>query len=398
MLDRLRAALGDMIAATNRPIMKAADLHHALGIDRRLSWAIYNVATTTDGLRAGPYVPRPMHLKTFFRAAAKHGISAELIAAAVGAAKDFEDTVARHAGDRAMFDSMVSAIAGDDEAETIDRQQRRSVFRGLRHLWGVQVRTRVTCTFVHRSADPEFADFVTLMGYIGLRQSRHGAPVVISHASFANDDGSPIGWEKREPLDPAAQTEHGIALLPDFCSQPLPQFRTIEASGGQIHGDLVLSDVGDTAAVDYIAGWIDRHAVKTCRTSDNRFAGFCARTRIPCELLIHDVVVLDGMYASDAPTAVMYPESIDEGPFPARPRSLQRLEFKAAATCLGNGAKALRTPEVPRYGEVAEYVFNRLGWDGERFKVYRCRVAYPMLPSTTAICFTLPERSEASAS
>ena len=104
--------------------------------------------------------------------------------------------------------------------------------------------------------------------------------------------------------------------------------------------------------------------------------------------------IVDGLRAapSDPPAAAMYPESIDEGPFPAPPRTLQRLEFKAEIKYMAKGHKALRTPEIPRYSEMARYVFNRTDWDGERFDVYRCRIAYPILPSTTGIRFNLPER------
>jgi hypothetical protein len=45
--------------------------------------------------------------------------------------------------------------------------------------------------------------------------------------------------------------------------------------------------------------------------------------------------------------------------------------------------------------ELCRYAFERLGWDAERFDVYRCRVEYPVLPSTVVMQFELPAAPEA---
>ena len=52
----------------------------------------------------------------------------------------------------------------------------------------------------------------------------------------------------------------------------------------------------------------------------------------------------------------------------------------------------LHTADVPRYPKIAGYVFDRLGWDGSRFDVYRCRVQYPIVPSSVMLQFELPEK------
>ena len=62
---------------------------------------------------------------------------------------------------------------------------------------------------------------------------------------------------------------------------------------------------------------------------------------------------------------------------------------------LGKGPSVLHTPDVPRYAQMGRYVFERVGWDGDRFDVYRCRVEYPVMPSSVAMCFDLPEAPQA---
>ena len=91
VLGRLRNRLGDVIARLPTEISRAADLHHALRIDRNLSWRVFKVATSTDPLATGLVVPGPGHLNTFFRAAAKRGVPVALIDAASRAAATVPD-------------------------------------------------------------------------------------------------------------------------------------------------------------------------------------------------------------------------------------------------------------------------------------------------------------------
>jgi hypothetical protein len=58
---------------------------------------------------------------------------------------------------------------------------------------------------------------------------------------------------------------------------------------------------------------------------------------------------------------------------------------------LGYGPTAIHTPEVPRYGEMARYVFDKLGWDGEGFRVYRVLMQYPPIPTAVVMKHDLPE-------
>lgn len=61
---------------------------------------------------------------------------------------------------------------------------------------------------------------------------------------------------------------------------------------------------------------------------------------------------------------------------------------------LGKGPSVMHTPDVPRYAEMIQYAFDRLGWDEARFDVYRCRVEYPVMPSSVVVRFDLPECPE----
>lgn len=71
-----------------------------------------------------------------------------------------------------------------------------------------------------------------------------------------------------------------------------------------------------------------------------------------------------------------------------------RLRINETVTHLGRGLHDMHTPDVPRYGEMLRYTFDRLGWDPKRFDVFRCRVHYPVMHSVVSMRFDLPERTE----
>jgi hypothetical protein len=62
---------------------------------------------------------------------------------------------------------------------------------------------------------------------------------------------------------------------------------------------------------------------------------------------------------------------------------------------LGKGPSVLCSADVPRYPEMAAYALARLGSNGDRFDVYRCRVEYPVLATTVRVIFSLPTRATA---
>ena len=73
-------------------------------------------------------------------------------------------------------------------------------------------------------------------------------------------------------------------------------------------------------------------------------------------------------------------------------RECDLLPLRELVVYMGKGPSVLQTLDVPRYPEMAQYAFDRLGWDGEKFDVYRCRVAYPVMPSSVVVRFDLLEK------
>ena len=388
-LTRLRREFAQVIAAVPGEIAKGADLHRALRIDRKLSWKVFKVANAPNPVAAGPHVPTRANMATFLKAAAKRGVPQPLIESLSRVAEDFEAVVARHAGDRATFDSMVSALAPDESTEQIDLAHRRLAFRGQRHILGVQAKTQLKIVALQPSKDPMMLDGVRAEGFVDLRRLRGSAPLTVSYSGARNDDGSPMEV-RREALEPVTGS-YGLSLLRGFCSTPLPEFRGVEAGHGFVKGELVAHDVGNRAAVTCIEGHATPAALPRYSEEGNRISGTVVTVRTPCEMLVLDLVLRKDTYGPVEPKAYVHAEHMGEMTWDTVIQNRFRLPFSPPVHYLGRGPSVLHTSDVPRYAELGAYLFERMGWDGEQFDVYRCRFEYPVMPASVEVRFDLPE-------
>ena len=388
-LTRLRSELSEVIAAVPDDVRKGADLHRALQIDRKLSWKVFKIANATDPVAAGPHVPSRANLRSFLRAATKQGVPARLIEAASSAAEEFEQMVARHAGDRATFDSMVSALGPDETAEQLNLVHRRLAFRGQRHILGVQAKTQLKLVAMQPGDDPMMLDGIRVEGFVGLRQLRGTAPLIISHSGARNDDGSVVQIQ-REPLEPVSGS-HGLALLQDFCSKPLPELRAVQTQDGFVDGEILSQDVGNRAAVTCVEGHITRCALHRYSTEGDRVSGNVVTVRTPCEVVILDLMLHEDTYGPVEPTVFVHAEHTGEMLWDGVIRKRHRLPVYQSVSYLGKGPSVLHTPDIPRYAQMGRYALERAGWEGEKFDVYRCRIEYPVMPSSIVVVFDLPD-------
>ncbi len=392
-VQRLRAALGELIAGVRGRVAKPTDLRRALGVDMNVCCKVLRVVSASGPLSASLHLPGIMALRMFLKAARKAGVREPVVKAAAQATDEFEELVNKHADDRTTFDSMVSALVDDDDAAQITFQHRRATFRGQRHLFGLDVRVQMKCLIVQPSEhDPRLLDLANVTGFVSLRRLRPTrAPIVLSPAYTMNDDGT-LREVQREPLIPTADQTAGVALLREFCSEPTLQLRTVPGAPGRVYGELTGLGVGKTAAVTCVEGHLNRAAVPRFREAGNQVGAHLAEVRIPCETLLLDLVMREDTCGPVInPTALVSADHLAEVQPPGTHAPWQRLEPLEPVTHLGKGASVLYTPDYPRYPELGRYVFEQLGWDGDRFDVYRCPIKYPILPSTVALFFDLPE-------
>jgi hypothetical protein len=393
-LQGLRTALAGIVASVPGGAAKPVEMQRALNIDMKLSCKVFKVIGAAGPLAAGPHVPGISALRTFLHAASAVGVQEPLVNAAVLAAAEFDRVVATHAGDRATFDSMISSLANIGDATRITLEHRRAAFRAQRHIFGLQAKALLKCMVVQPSADPRLLDFVQISGFLLLRQLRPDAPLVISRVRTTNDDGT-VREIGREPLDPTPDQTFGNALLREFCSQPPPQYRAVQTAPGMVCGELISNGVGKKGAITCLEGHVARAAVPRYRDAGNSVGANNARIRVPCEALILDLLVHEEAFGALRPIGFTCAENLGEVPAPSTCAEWQRLDPRESVAYLGKGPSVLYAADFSRYADLGRYIFDRLGWDGTRFDVYRCHVEYPVLPSTVVMQFDLPAAPDA---
>ena len=392
VLDQLRSALTDVVAGVPGPITKPTELQRALRVDMNVCCKVLKVVSSPEGLSSGLHLPGIMAIRSFLKGARKAGVSDDVINAAVEASDAFDHLVSTHADDRTTFDSMISSLVDSEEAQQITFLNRRATYRGQRHLFGMNVRVQFKCLIVQPNEhEPSMLDLANLTGFVSLRLLRPAlAPIVLSPAYTTNDDGSER-TVRREPLIPTSEQVEGVALLPEFCSETTMQLHSVPAAPGRVLGELYGVGVGNTGAVTCVEGHMNRRAVPRYQEAGNKIGGHLAEIRVPCETLLLDLVIRDDTCGPLKPTASTYADHIAEMRSTGVTSPWQQVEPRQSVQHLGKGPSVLYTPDYPRYPELARHAFKHLGWDASRFDVYRCRIEYPILPSTVAMFFDLPE-------
>lgn len=396
VLGRLREALARALAdgGTGNALRTATDLHRLLGINSKLSWQLHKLATSSDPLTAGVHVPKPAAMRRFLDAAAVYGVSAEKIEAISAAMRDFEGLITIHAGERITFDSMISAVAGGEAADQNDLQHRRQAFRAQSYIFGTQAAVRLGCYMVQRNEDGLTIDMASIGGLVGLRRFKTGASCVLGKARMQDGDTATPPKDAFEPLDPSGQQPHGVSFVTDFCTQPIPEIQNSVDRNGYVTTRLTNQTVGNTGAVTAILGDVMRQAESRFREPHNPDFAVMMGINKPYKVLLFDLMVREGTYGDPTPVprGVIYNDA-DEPQLPLTNRK-DILSENVPVVYMGKGPSVLHTADVPRYAEMAQYAFDKLGWDGERFEVYRCRVEYPVMMSSVVMQFGLPERPE----
>jgi hypothetical protein len=398
VLRRLRAAVSAVIQAIPgaHAIQKAADLQRALDIRATLAWQMYRLAYAADPLPEGSTIPGTGAMNRFFEAAVARGVPKTVAETARQAVREFKGVVQAHAGDRSAFDSMISSIGGKTSA-AVDLQHKRAAYKANSHIWGVRAKTQLSCMILRPSpSDPERVDMLGVRGLIGLRRLRPNATWEISRSRQSESDGRVLQRhdpKRAIPIDPpGADDTPGFSLLQGFCSQPLPRFKSVCGPSGFASVELEPTDIGNKAAVTCVfADVFPAFFARYCEPDDpDPVFTSHSMVRTPCEVLVHDVMIAPAVLWEPAEPLV-YSDLRTVDPAPGgRERDL--LPTSASVVHLGKGPDVLSSPDVPRYVEMVRYALDRAGWDGRQFEVYRCRVEFPVMPSSVMVRFEMPQR------
>ena len=385
---RVRDAFAHIVRSLPGKVSRPHEIEKALGLDKALAWKVSRLIETADPLVASQHMPGVSAVRILIDSARKRDVSATVIREAEDAVLHFESLIRVHAGDRSSLDMMLDSYAMK-AGEPIDVEHRKAAFRGNSFIWGVQARTKFTSVFIGPSATEGKLDMFVLYGFVHLRRLRPNVPWMITQSSFTDEDAVARDLPHREAIDPR-RVPGSVPLMLDFCSQPLPELCRVPGAPGFVREEIVGGAVGNTGAVTIMAGELVRGVGSRYRDEHNSWNQAFAAMWTPTETLIIDLVVHEDLYGPIRPELLVYSELGTGAQWPVGAPNRLELPVSERVQFLGQGAGMLETKHVPRYREMAEAGFGRLGWDGNRFDVYRVEMKFPPIPSTIGMRHRLP--------
>ena len=143
--------------------------------------------------------------------------------------------------------------------------------------------------------------------------------------------------------------------------------------------------MGNTAALTLVTGELTRRTARTCKTKHTEQMDWGVWITTPCEVLIFDQFIHKDLFPPSPREVRMYANLTD----PARFADGQLLPVFERVEMLGRGQEVVHSPDIPRYGEMAQYLFERLGWDARQFELHRLRIRFPPMPTAVVVSHAL---------
>jgi hypothetical protein len=387
VLGNLQSAMMALVRAVARiEVRKAADVERALGMDRKLCWQVYRIATASNPLAAGANVPARVSVERLLKTAKKKEVAPAIIEGVSKAYREFERLVERHAATRGEFDALIAA-ALPEEQEKLNFASREAIYHAARNIRGVTMQTALMTQILHPAAgSPELLDVVNLVGHLGLRRIRRGALIectarILSSARQA----MPMTTLEGRPVNDSSD-----AMLPQFCSDPAP-IVVAHDYGEQIRFTLEGEEVGMQAAVDSVfVGAIPAFRSRFA-TPERATTGMAVWTDAPSHWQVIDLLAYEGLFPEQDPMVRVY-DMIPHGPIvrsPDRSRDIDVVAFNPPVRFMGRGVESFRCLHVPRYMEMLKVVCDKRGWDPDRLHGYRVEIEYPVYSWQTMLALRL---------
>ena len=396
LLEQKITRIGSDLSRTIGTVVTEVDeagpvaLARRLGLDKVLTSRVLRALRNKDAMAVIILSPGPEPLRRLLRAAARAGVGAELIAEAEQVVEAFDTLIRRDVGGRSALDSIISAWLPEARAD-FELRRKKAAFKAMSQLKGVMARAHILTFMLAPSDDGVSIDYVWLFGLTGLQRLRPGAPV-----HFASTRVSKQKLPPREALSldghPLDRTDQG--LLEPFCSAPAPQLN-VSGVGDIVHYALPDHGFGPESAIDIVCANLNRKARKRYdRSGHNRRTSYYAQIRTPVQTLHFDVLVHEDVYAGADPALTIYDTSVDGTADINDPaRDVDRYDLLESVQNLGVGINRFRNTDVPMYARLISHVCSKTGWDGGRFRGYRCRIECPVYGSQVVLAFDVPEQA-----
>ncbi len=375
------------------PDRRLSDITDALGIDTKLAWKLNRIVEVDDPYAAGVYVPGATAARIVVAAARDCGAPKASVDALDAAFMRFEKLQRDHAGDRRTLDTLLAALAGEEQGRN-EEQARKAAHQANVALWGVSVTTRLM-SFIVRARDdnPDQLEAAHVAGTFGVRRTRPNVPWRIGCFWVETNEGTMPEGTPRGALDPACGPGEP-PILWSHTSANVPELVAVQAEPNRVEYRLGGGPIGLQSHFDLVTAERFADAGSRYRAPGDDQISVGSRNRTPAERVILELTIERSIFGRISPEPMLFGELWGEHP-PAELDHPDRMPLHEKAAFVGTGLAPFRHRHIPKHRELMTGVFGLLGWDPAAFDTYRLELTYPPSPTILRMVHPLPSKPKA---
>lgn len=381
-------AFADLLTGAGLDGARPTEVGRILGLDKTLAWKVSRFSDTTDLLKAVKHIPGPSGVEIVLNAARANGVHEDQISAVRDADQAFRTFVRQHSGDRRSFEAMLSAGGRD---EKIEMEERRAYYRSGSAIWGVRARVQFLTLCLRPSPiQPDRIDVLQLSGFIDFERLRSDVPWIIRRlwtSDTVSDSNSQSSFV-REALYPQASGTNALPMMPQFCSDPIPEIHQFEGADGVLYDEIAPGPVGKHGALTCVSGELYHGALPIAWSPENTIGRYELMLRTPVESVVFDIYVHESLRHFGDFNRTIY-GLLEDRPGAGRGKSHNAPMFDpepATRLNTGGGPPITMCRKIREYSQMLESSLERAKWDPvSSFKGYRSELDYPATPA----CLTL---------
>ncbi|MBX3378586.1 MAG: hypothetical protein KF805_00700 [Phycisphaeraceae bacterium] len=352
-----------------------------LGVDTVLASRLLKAVRSPDSLSLIHRAPGPEPLRRVLRASAKHGVPADILAAAHEAVDAFENLIDSAAGDRSSLEAILSAWVPEARRE-FELRRKQAAFRAISQLKGVQANVFAETAIFTPSADGQHCDVVWIKAVSGLSRLRPAAVVKFTSKRGVESPNTRVPFTiSGEPVDSVQN-----AVVPEFCTIPTPLL-TAQIVGEQTHYLLEGVKLGDS--VQMMTCEVNRSEIpRYVPSARGRRAWSSSDLAIPAQRFQFDTIVHKDIFPGEHPDLRVYDTAIRGTADRNDPsRDIDQLDLLESLESLGTGLDRFASSDVPQYRQMLEHIFSRLRYNSMDLRGFRVASDYPLYGSQYAMSF-----------
>lgn len=387
-LRGLRSALDGLLRAAGGDPARPQELARRFGLNKNLAWKASRLVGADEPSAALRFIPGASGM-AILRQRLK-GAGEPALEAFDRARSRFNAMLARHAGDRATLEMMVSGAAGEGPDPMALLQSRRQAFLGNAAVFGVQARVQhVVYALAPSRASAGQADLALAMGLVDFRRTRSDARWLLSTLQrFQAEDGS-RGLPNYAFLEEPGEDTGGVPLLREFCSIPLPKVE-VRQLDKELRYELPGGAIGNQSRQTCYFGVVNRAAGPSTALEPGARCELATNLLTPAEVLQFDLLIDERLGWEAAPAASLFGRMDGRPPYGADERVGRGLCLAERPVDLGLGLEGLTSTHVARCRELIGDVLQRAGMESRHCRTWRLTLQFPPAPATLILGIDLP--------